>query len=52
MREREHWAHRVGGWPAGLLAALRVLRTGRHPLEAEFQGRTRPLRLLFAGNGT
>ncbi|MFD5477189.1 bifunctional phosphatase PAP2/diacylglycerol kinase family protein [Streptomyces hawaiiensis] len=52
VRERERWAHRVGGWPAGVLAALRVLRTGRHPLEAEFQGRTRPLWLLFAGNGT
>ncbi|MFJ2961760.1 diacylglycerol/lipid kinase family protein [Streptomyces collinus] len=52
VRERERWSHRIGGWPAGVLAALRVLRTGRHPLEAEFQGRTRPLWLLFAGNGT
>ncbi|MDQ0717387.1 diacylglycerol kinase family enzyme/membrane-associated phospholipid phosphatase [Streptomyces luteogriseus] len=52
VRERERWAHRVGGWPAGVFAALRVLRAGRHPLEAEFQGRTRPLWLLFAGNGT
>ncbi|WP_405508159.1 bifunctional phosphatase PAP2/diacylglycerol kinase family protein [Streptomyces purpurascens] len=52
VRERERWSHRIGGWPAGVLAARRVLRTGRHPLEAEFQGRTRPLWLLFAGNGT
>ncbi|MFF8673617.1 diacylglycerol/lipid kinase family protein [Streptomyces sp. NPDC015242] len=52
VRERERWSHRIGGWPAGVLAALRVLRAGRHPLEAEFGGRTRPLWLLFAGNGT
>jgi undecaprenyl-diphosphatase len=52
VRERERWAPRIGGWPAGVLAALRVLRTDRHPLEAELGGRTRPLWLLFAGNGT
>ncbi|MFF7308070.1 phosphatase PAP2 family protein [Streptomyces sp. NPDC008137] len=52
VRERERWSHRIGGWPAGVLAVRRVLRAGRHPLEAEFQGRTRPLWLLFAGNGT
>ncbi|MYS88754.1 MULTISPECIES: diacylglycerol kinase family protein [Streptomyces] len=52
VRERERWSHRIGGWPAGVLAALRVLRADRHPLEAEVQGRTRPLWLLFAGNGT
>ncbi|MFI6370313.1 bifunctional phosphatase PAP2/diacylglycerol kinase family protein [Streptomyces sp. NPDC050546] len=52
VRERERWSHRIGGWPAGVLAARRVLRADRHPLEAEFQGRTRPLWLLFAGNGT
>ncbi|MGV9346064.1 phosphatase PAP2 family protein [Streptomyces spiralis] len=52
VRERERWADRIGGWPAGVLAALRVLRADRHPLEAEFQGRRRPLWLLFAGNGT
>ncbi|WP_159672054.1 bifunctional phosphatase PAP2/diacylglycerol kinase family protein [Streptomyces mexicanus] len=52
VRERERWAGRIGGWPAGVLAALRVLRADRHPLEAEFQGRRRPLWLLFAGNGT
>ncbi|ANW17364.1 bifunctional phosphatase PAP2/diacylglycerol kinase family protein [Streptomyces clavuligerus] len=47
---REHWSPRVGGWPAGVLAALRVLRHGR-PLRAVVQGRSRPLWLLFAGNG-
>ncbi|WP_329049092.1 diacylglycerol kinase family protein [Streptomyces violaceus] len=52
VRERERWSHRIGGWPAGVLAARRVLRADRHPLEAELQGRTRPLWLLFAGNGT
>ncbi|MEU7057748.1 phosphatase PAP2 family protein [Streptomyces sp. NPDC046197] len=52
VRERERWADRIGGWPAGVLAALRVLRADRHPLRAEFEGRTRPLWLLFAGNGT
>lgn len=49
VRVREHWAPRVGGWPAGVLAALKVLRGG-HPLQAEFDGRPRPLWLLFAGN--
>jgi undecaprenyl-diphosphatase len=52
VKERELWAGRIGGWPAGVLAALRVLRADRHPLEARFQGRTHPLWLLFAGNGT
>lgn len=35
-----------------MLGALRVLRADRHPLEAEFRGRARPLWLLFVGNGT
>ncbi|MEU0246095.1 diacylglycerol kinase family protein [Streptomyces sp. NPDC006235] len=52
VRERERWSHRIGGWPAGVVAALRVLRADRHPLEAEVRGRTHPLWLLFAGNGT
>ncbi|WKX14398.1 bifunctional phosphatase PAP2/diacylglycerol kinase family protein [Streptomyces sp. NL15-2K] len=52
VRERERWSHLIGGWPAGVLAALRVVRTDRHPLEAEFRGEARPLWLLFAGNGT
>ncbi|WP_405997666.1 bifunctional phosphatase PAP2/diacylglycerol kinase family protein [Streptomyces sp. NBC_00829] len=50
VRIREHWSPRIGGWPAGVLAAARVLR-GEHPLEAEVQGRRRPMWLLFAGNG-
>jgi undecaprenyl-diphosphatase len=52
VRERSRRARQVGGWPAGVLAALRVLRAGRHPLEAEVGGGTRPLWLVFAGNGT
>ncbi|MFC3574254.1 bifunctional phosphatase PAP2/diacylglycerol kinase family protein [Streptomyces yaanensis] len=52
VRERERWSHRIGGWPAGVLAALRVLRADRHPLSVELGGTTRPLWLLFAGNGT
>ncbi|MFE7170578.1 bifunctional phosphatase PAP2/diacylglycerol kinase family protein [Streptomyces sp. NPDC057616] len=52
VSERDRWSRRIGGWPAGVLAALRVLRADRHPLEAEFHGRARPLWLLFAGNGT
>ncbi|MDH6566748.1 diacylglycerol kinase family enzyme/membrane-associated phospholipid phosphatase [Streptomyces sp. SAI-117] len=52
VRERERWSGRIGGWPAGVLGALRVLRADRHPLEAEFGGRSRPLWLLFVGNGT
>ncbi len=49
VRLRERWSPRIGGWPAGVLASLRVLR-GEHPLEAEVHGRRRPLWLLFAGN--
>ncbi|GHI29722.1 hypothetical protein Sdagh_14520 [Streptomyces daghestanicus] len=29
-----------------------MLRADRHPLRAEVGGRTRPLWMLFAGNGT
>ncbi|GAA2256447.1 bifunctional phosphatase PAP2/diacylglycerol kinase family protein [Streptomyces amakusaensis] len=47
---RERWSPRVGGWPAGVIAAAKVLRHGR-PLEASVQGRRRPMWLLFAGNG-
>ncbi|MFF9622671.1 bifunctional phosphatase PAP2/diacylglycerol kinase family protein [Streptomyces griseosporeus] len=52
VRVREHWSHRIGGWPAGVLAALQVLNADRHPLQAELGGRPHPLWLLFAGNGT
>ncbi|WBO68493.1 bifunctional phosphatase PAP2/diacylglycerol kinase family protein [Streptomyces camelliae] len=51
VRERDRWSHRIGGWPAGVLAALHVLRAGRHPLTAELDGCVRPLWLLYAGNG-
>ncbi|WPW32390.1 phosphatase PAP2 family protein [Streptomyces atratus] len=50
VRNRERWAPRIGGWPAGLVAAWEVLR-GERPLEAELEGRRRPLWLLFVGNG-
>jgi undecaprenyl-diphosphatase len=52
VRVRDQWSPRIGGWPAGVLAALRVLRTDRHPLEVRMSGRPHPLWLLFAGNGT
>ncbi|UUU26061.1 bifunctional phosphatase PAP2/diacylglycerol kinase family protein [Streptomyces sp. DSM 40750] len=52
VRERERWERVIGGWPAGVIAALRVLRSDRHPLQATFLGRPRPIWLLFAGNGT
>ncbi|MEE1753935.1 bifunctional phosphatase PAP2/diacylglycerol kinase family protein [Streptomyces sp. SP18CS02] len=49
VRLRERWSPRIGGWPAGVLAAWRVLR-GQHPLEAELHGERHALWLLFAGN--
>ncbi|OEU92210.1 phosphoesterase [Streptomyces abyssalis] len=49
VRIRERWAHRVGPWPAGVLAALQVLRTSG-PVEAGLGGKERDLWLLFAGN--
>ncbi|MFS8201295.1 bifunctional phosphatase PAP2/diacylglycerol kinase family protein [Streptomyces sp. CWNU-52B] len=52
VRERDRWSKRIGGWPAGVVATLRVVRAGRHPLRAEVDGKGRPLWLLFAGNGT
>ncbi|MFE0515381.1 bifunctional phosphatase PAP2/diacylglycerol kinase family protein [Streptomyces sp. NPDC058964] len=51
VRERERWSHRIGGWPAGMLGALRVLRADRHPLEVELGGGVRPLWMLFVGCG-
>ncbi|MEU8930235.1 phosphatase PAP2 family protein [Streptomyces sp. NPDC048409] len=50
VREREHWAHRIGGRAAEVLAAVRVLRTDQHPLEVELGGSAHPLWLLFVGN--
>ncbi|MGN9757419.1 bifunctional phosphatase PAP2/diacylglycerol kinase family protein [Streptomyces sp. SD31] len=52
VRKRDRFAPRIGAWPAGVFAALRVLRSDRHPLHAEVGGRAHPLWLLFAGNGT
>jgi len=49
VRIRERWAHRIGPWPAGVLAALQVLRT-TGPVEAGLGGGQRALWLLFAGN--
>ncbi|MEU8887981.1 phosphatase PAP2 family protein [Streptomyces sp. NPDC048442] len=50
VRIREHWSPRIGGWPAGVLAAYHVLR-GERPLEAEVRGKRRGMWMLFAGNG-
>ncbi|MFJ7899497.1 bifunctional phosphatase PAP2/diacylglycerol kinase family protein [Streptomyces sp. NPDC096198] len=52
VRLREHWSPRIGGWPAGVLAALRVLRGDARPVRIGVGGRPRPLWMLFAGNGT
>ncbi|WP_055567553.1 bifunctional phosphatase PAP2/diacylglycerol kinase family protein [Streptomyces atriruber] len=52
VRQREHWSPRIGGKPASVLAALKVLRSDEHPLTAQFRGKDRALWLLFAGNCT
>lgn len=49
VRLREHWRSRIGPWPAGVLAAWRVLRS-EEPVELVVHGRPRRLWLLFAGN--
>lgn len=49
VRIRERWAGRIGAWPAGVLAAWRVLRTAR-PVSATINGKRRELWMLFAGN--
>ncbi|GEK03957.1 bifunctional phosphatase PAP2/diacylglycerol kinase family protein [Streptomyces sp. NPDC014684] len=51
VRERERWSSRIGGWPAGMLGAMKVLRADRHPLTVELRGKRHPLWLLFVGNG-
>ncbi|MFK0045878.1 bifunctional phosphatase PAP2/diacylglycerol kinase family protein [Streptomyces sp. NPDC090741] len=51
LRHRLHWAPRIGGGPAALLAAWRVLRAER-PVRLRLAGRPRSVWLLFAGNGT
>ncbi|MFG2503050.1 bifunctional phosphatase PAP2/diacylglycerol kinase family protein [Streptomyces sp. NPDC048441] len=50
VRIREEWSPKIGGPPAALLGATRILRTGR-PLRAVVNGRLRSMWLLFAGNG-
>ncbi|MGW6059750.1 phosphatase PAP2 family protein [Streptomyces sp. NPDC055189] len=52
VRLRDRWAHRIGSRAAAALAAARLLRSDRQPLNAEFRGRQRALWLLFAGNCT
>jgi diacylglycerol kinase family enzyme len=49
VRIREHWSPRIGGWPAGVLAAVKTLTENR-PLEAEIRGKRVALWMLFAGN--
>jgi diacylglycerol kinase family enzyme/membrane-associated phospholipid phosphatase len=49
VRVRERWSRRVGSWPAGVLAAVHVLRTCE-PVQIEINGRPRSVWLLFAGN--
>ncbi|MEV4434393.1 phosphatase PAP2 family protein [Streptomyces sp. NPDC049585] len=51
VRVRERWAPRVGAWPAGIAAAVHVLRTSE-PVELRVEGRRRRVWLLFAGNCT
>lgn len=51
VRVRERWAPRIGAWPAGLAAAVRVLRTAR-PVTLRLGGRERQVWMLFAGNCT
>ncbi|QEU90571.1 bifunctional phosphatase PAP2/diacylglycerol kinase family protein [Streptomyces kanamyceticus] len=52
VRLREHWSPRIGGKPASVLAALKVLRSDERPMVAQFRGKDRALWLLFAGNCT
>ncbi|MEU9122234.1 phosphatase PAP2 family protein [Streptomyces sp. NPDC048506] len=49
VRIRERWAHRIGAWPAGVLAAWEVLRTAE-PLSVRINGEPRSVWLLFVGN--
>ncbi|MBB5937392.1 bifunctional phosphatase PAP2/diacylglycerol kinase family protein [Streptomyces zagrosensis] len=49
VRIREHWAGRIGSWPAEVLAAARVLRTSE-PLPLVVNGASRSVWMLFAGN--
>jgi undecaprenyl-diphosphatase len=49
VRLRRRWSPRIGHWPAGVLAAWRVLRICE-PVEVRINGTRRQLWLLFAGN--
>ncbi|MGW1774306.1 phosphatase PAP2 family protein [Streptomyces sp. NPDC002104] len=51
LGHRLRWAPRIGGGPAALLAAYRVLRAER-PVRLKLAGKERSVWLLFAGNGT
>ncbi|MFJ6796609.1 bifunctional phosphatase PAP2/diacylglycerol kinase family protein [Streptomyces sp. NPDC091268] len=51
LGHRLRWAPRIGGGPAALLAAWRVVRAQR-PVRLRLAGRPRSVWLLFAGNGT
>lgn len=51
LRHRLHWAPRIGGGPAAILAAWKVLRAER-PVRLRLAGKPRSAWLLFAGNGT
>ncbi|MEV7194762.1 phosphatase PAP2 family protein [Streptomyces sp. NPDC093510] len=52
VRQREHWTDRIGGKPASVLAALKVLRSDERPMTARFRGKERAVWMLFAGNCT
>ncbi|WP_424213102.1 bifunctional phosphatase PAP2/diacylglycerol kinase family protein [Streptomyces sp. BI20] len=51
LGHRLRWAPRIGGGPAAVLAAAKVLRKER-PLRLTIAGRERSVWMLFAGNGT
>ncbi|GAA2627757.1 MULTISPECIES: bifunctional phosphatase PAP2/diacylglycerol kinase family protein [Streptomyces] len=51
LGHRLRWGPRIGGGPAALLAAWKVLRSQR-PVRLRLAGRPRSAWLLFAGNGT
>lgn len=46
---RERWEHRIGKWPALVVALLVVLRTGA-PADVELDGRRRRVWFAFFGN--
>ena len=48
---RERLEHRLGKWPAMVIALVQVLRRSR-PMEVEIDGRARKLWMIFVGNCT